>query len=79
MSSKKVVKYVPDFGTKGSRYLICAMVDQLPLFPYNRGETHQPNFVGVYRAHCKDCVIKGGGLPSPTKRDNLDHGTYSGS
>ena len=29
---------------------ICARVDQLPLFPYNRGWETQPKSVGVYRA-----------------------------
>ena len=30
--------------------IMCARVDQLPLFPYNRGWETQPNSVGVYRA-----------------------------
>ena len=29
---------------------MCDRVDQLPLFPYNRGWETQPNSVGLYRA-----------------------------
>ena len=33
--------------------MICARVDQLPLFPYNRGWETQPNSRGLY-THYKD-------------------------
>ena len=36
------------------------------------GDGHRPNSRGLY-AHYKDSYQKVGGLPSPIKRDNLDH------
>ena len=52
---------------------ICARVDQLPLFPYNRGWENQPNGRGLY-THYKDSVIKGGMTISNTR--SLDPGSY---
>ena len=48
---------------------MCDRVDQLALFPYNRGWLHQHKSVGVYRAPWnKDSVIKGGMSLSPKKK-----------
>ena len=41
----------------------CARVDQLPLFPYNRGWETQPNSRGLH-THYKDSLLKVG-WPSP--------------
>ena len=38
---------------------------------------HQPNSRGLYTHEIRIPSLKVGGLPSPTKRDNLDHGTCS--
>ena len=58
----------PRCGRSFSRS-ICARVDQLPLFPYNRGWETQPKSVGVYRAPWnKDSDIKGGRSPIPNTR-----------
>ncbi len=38
---------------------MCDRVDQLPLFPYNRGWETQPNSRGLY-THYKDSLLKGG-------------------
>ena len=47
---------------------------KLPLFPYNRGETHQPNSVGVYIPIRIPIPIEGGRFPIPNIA-TFDHGT----
>ena len=41
--------HLPEVVVPWAEY-ICARVDQLSLFPYNRGWETQPNHIGVYRA-----------------------------
>ena len=45
----------------------CARVDQLPLFPYNRGWEKSTQFRRGLYTHYKDSVIKGGRSPIPKK------------
>ena len=40
------------------------------------GDGHQSNSRGLYTHEIRIPSLKVGGLPSPTKRDNLDPGTY---
>ena len=49
---------------------MCDRVDQLTLFPYNRGWENQAKSVGVYRAPLEGFPsLKVGGLPSPRTKE----------
>ena len=53
---------------------MCDRVDQLPIFPYNRGWSSTQVRRGLY-THYEDSVIKGGRSPIPSIA-TFDHGTH---
>ena len=61
------------FGSRLGGGFKCARVDQLPLFPYNRGWETQPNSVGVYIPIIR-IPIKDGMTISNIA--TFDHGTF---